>query len=591
MYSKPLHLGLFNKTTLVLGLFLIIFLFGIAGANINYLSKVKSVFEARIGPEMPIISKDIGQDIGQEIGQIELDEEIEEIVQQAVQSENNPVTLEAIQEMLDDIAEMIDILNQEVAELSGQPLEEEKEQEYEEEETEGEIEEEKEIKEEIDSSEDLIVEQKVEPKKESTRTRSNGGGGSSSGPSYCNKALNTEPLSNKVIINEVSWMGTKESSNNEWIELKNVSNDSVNLSNYQLLDKEKQIKIIFSQDTVLAGEFYLLERTDDSSVPDISSDHIYTGALNNTNETIYLFDNNCLVQDEVKADPDWPAGDKDENKSMERGNDLSWHTYSGQDMGTPKAENSLPDLKQGKCPDVNKDGKVDVLDMVLVRNKIGQEHDDMDLNNDNKVDIQDLEYLRAYLGQTDLLICPKQELPEEPVKILINEIQIDGLVGVGGVDDDWVELYNPNDIDISLSGWSIQEHSASDPCSMDTGFSMKKFPDEANIPAQGFFLIVSTKANDLIGALADMKISWSLTNNNTIYLVGNQDKIENGQDADIIDKVGFGQSCFPETESAIDIPEAKSIERKELGIDTDNNNYDFEIKDIPSPINSQGGTY
>jgi len=584
MDSKPLYLGLFKKAILVLGLFLIIFLFGIAiGANIDYLSKIKSVLEARIGPEMPIVSKDIGQ----EIGQIELDEEIEEIVQQTVQSENNPVTLEAIQEKLDDIAERIDILSQEVAELSGQPLEEEKEQEYEEEETEEEIEEEKEIKEEIDSSEDLIVEQKVEPKKESTRIRSSGGGGSQSSPSYCSKALDAEPARNKVIINEVSWMGTKESSNNEWIELKNISNDSVNLFNYQLLDKENQIKVIFSQDTVLAGEFYLLERTDDSSVPDISADHIYTGALSNSNEAIYLFDNNCLLQDKVEADPDWPAGDKDENKSMERGHDLSWHTYSGQDMGTPKAENSQEIkevIKPEKCPDVNKDNKVDVLDMVLVRNKLGQTDESMDLNNDSEVNEKDLEYVRYFLGQADESMCPK----EEPVKILINEIQIDGLAGNGGADDDWVELYNPNDIDVSLVGWSIQEHSLSDPCSIDTSYYKKNFPDEANIPAQGFFLIVDTKANDLIGVLADMKISWSLTSNNTIYLVGNQDKIENGQDADIIDKVGFGQSCFPETESAIDIPEAKSIERKELGIDTDNNNSDFEIKDIPSPFNSKG---
>ena len=354
---------------------------------------------------MPILSKDIGQ----EIGQIELDEEIEEIVQQEVQLEDNSVTLEEIQEILDDIAEMIDILSQEVVELIGENEPEqilEQEEELEEQEDKEELEE-QEDEEELKESE---LEEEEEINSPVIRIRSTGGGGSGnvpqSSPSYCEKTLDAEPARDKVIINEVSWMGTKESSNNEWIELKNISNDSISISNYQVLDKEKQIKIIFSQDTILAGEFYLLERTDDSSVPDISADHIYTGALNNTNETIYLFDNNCLLQDEVEADPDWPAGDKDENKSMERGNDLSWHTYSGQDMGTPKSENSLPDLKQGKSTDVNKDGEIDVLDMVLVRNKIGQEYDDMDLNNDNKVDMQDLEYLRTYLGQTDLLICP-----------------------------------------------------------------------------------------------------------------------------------------------------------------------------------------
>ena len=45
----------------------------------------------------------------------------------------------------------------------------------------------------------------------------------------------------------------------------------------------------------------------------------------------------------------------------------------------------------------------------------------------------------------------------------------------GGANDDWVELYNPNEIDVSLDGWSIQKHSPDRPCSIKRGFYKKSF--------------------------------------------------------------------------------------------------------------------
>lgn len=168
-------------------------------------------------------------------------------------------------------------------------------------------------------------------------------------------------------------------------------------------------------------------------------------------------------------------------------------------------------------------------------------------------------------------------------KVLINEIQIDGIVGTGGAGDDWVELYNPNDIAVSLTGWSIQKHSLDDPCSIDVSFYKKNFPNDVIIPAKGLFLIVDTKASESLKTIADMSIGWSLSEDNTIYLVKNQDEISDGNDSDIVDKVGFGVACFSETSPALNPPEAKSIERKELGQDTDDNSQDFKISNEPTP--------
>ena len=64
-------------------------------------------------------------------------------------------------------------------------------------------------------------------------------------------------------------------------------------------------------------------------------------------------------------------------------------------------------------------------------------------------------------------------------KILITEVQIDSIVGTGGTNDDWVELYNPNGSDVSLKGWSVQKFSSDNPCSLNKGYYKKNFPDDA----------------------------------------------------------------------------------------------------------------
>ena len=169
--------------------------------------------------------------------------------------------------------------------------------------------------------------------------------------------------------------------------------------------------------------------------------------------------------------------------------------------------------------------------------------------------------------------------------ILINEIQIDSVDGAGGTSDDWVELYNPNNVDVSLAGWSIQKNGYSKTnCSVNTSFYSKQFASDAVIPANGFYLVVSTKANSSLLALADMTIGWSLTDNNTIYLVNNTDQITDYKDVNIVDEVGYGTACFSKGDSpAIAPPDAGSIERKKLGVDTNNNFADFKISVDPTP--------
>ena len=897
---------------------------------------------------------------------IEKEKELSELVQEIeaiseASSGAEGMGLDEIQEIIDDIAERIDVINQEIAELVGEIQQTSEEitdetEELTEESEEGEQEEEKEEEEEEEVGQKEIGQEMSD---------------------LCQKIEGSYPARNKIIFNEVAWMGTLESANDEWIELKNISGGEINLTGWQLLDKEQQIKIIFdNKDRVSANGFYLLERTDDDSVSQIAADSIYTGGLSNTDEALYLFDENCQLQDEIEAFPDWSAGDNSSKRTMERKSNLGWQA-SVRSGGTPKRENSSGYVKtsggggggggggvlptpviypkvliseiqispieqrfielynpnesevnltgwyiQRKTKDatswsslitsthfegktiqpksyffiprafessdilfstltltednsiVLKNPKREIVDLVgwgeapayetvafsenprsrdlfeeywteqgldfshvkrigsftvfhqsLGRKVINEENSYQDTDNnaedfeiqtptpkaENKtfieqeledvlkdiidyynasileVSLQNLEFsiiepatpsqsqtftisnsgegILEWIGIVDytspsdadwlkiepdsgtapsevsvslsqdvsglgkgdyeakIVISAKgaeespkkievilnvvkagegpagpagdtippeivftlepvqtslsftiswqitdkaletatpsgldsfvfrwkeeneegwqedeyQEITEAPInysgeleftgedektyyfqikakdvagnegdwlpdptaftkisipkKVLINEVQIDNRAGTGGADDDWVELYNPNEVDISLTGWSIQEHSSSDPCSISKGFYKKNFPEEAVIPAKAFFLIVDTEAGESLKNIADITIGWSLTEDNTVYLVKDQEEIGDGEDLNIVDKVGFGRACFPEKNAAPNPPEEKSIRRKELGIDTNDNSQDFEINDTPSPTNSKGETF
>lgn len=103
--------------------------------------------------------------------------------------------------------------------------------------------------------------------------------------------------------------------------------------------------------------FYLLERTDDTTIAGIAADQIYAGNLRNSGETLTLLDPSGKIIDSANIDGGgWPAGDAPSRASMERrgGDDRpgNWATFSGyfgtgHDRdgnpipGTPKSANSI----------------------------------------------------------------------------------------------------------------------------------------------------------------------------------------------------------------------------------------------------------
>jgi|GEM_PF-6640810 len=137
-----------------------------------------------------------------------------------------------------------------------------------------------------------------------------------------------------VVINEVAWMGTASSSNAEWIELYNRGSSPVDLAGWTLTATSGSPAITLSG-TIGTGAYYLLERTDDTTVPFITADLIYTGGLRNSGEVLELRDGSNNLIDTVDGSDHWAIGGNNSTKeTLQRSGD-GWETATA----TPKAAN------------------------------------------------------------------------------------------------------------------------------------------------------------------------------------------------------------------------------------------------------------
>jgi len=143
-------------------------------------------------------------------------------------------------------------------------------------------------------------------------------------------------VSASVMINEIAWMGMAVSSTDEWIELYNDSSEAVDLTGWVLKAQDDTPTINLSG-SISANSFFLLERTDDETVPGITADLIYTGALSNDGEILILNNASGNEIDKIDASGGWPAGDNITKQTMQKA-DSNWITATA----TPKAINFIP---------------------------------------------------------------------------------------------------------------------------------------------------------------------------------------------------------------------------------------------------------
>jgi len=491
-------------------------IFNIPQITNNIFNEIKSIF-SQINPFSPAAlietqpsevkqaSVELGQGVGQE--KVEPEMETESVIKPESESKPEPkLSLNEIQETLDDIAERIDVINQQVVELTeekGVKLFKEEEKEKEEELEEEKEEEEKEEKEE---KEEELQEEEIEIKKEQEII-------------ICQKKAGDYPFRNKIIINEIAWMGTTVSSSDEWIELKNISGSIIDLIGWQLLDKDQNIKIIFNRGRVSVNMFWLLERTDDSSVFNITADLIYTGSLNNSNEALYLFDSNCQLQDEIEAFSGWPEGENSSKRTMERKDNLVWQTSSNIG-GTPKNSNS---------------------NGYIIASSSGSS------------------------GGSGTQPSPLPSPP--PPKILITEVQIEGA-------KDFIELYNPSSQSVNLNGYQLKKRNQAG-----SEYSIRLFPTGITIPSKNYLIWASSKNDYHQTIVADLSSSAYLSKDNSIALFDNNknvvDTVAWGQEHTnpFVENSSFSQNPA----SGQTIGRKWDLENQTYQ-DTDNNQQDFELQ-------------
>ena len=178
-------------------------------------------------------------------------------------------------------------------------------------------------------------------------------------------------LGSDLIISEVAWAGTSASSTDEWIELRNLGEVPIDLTGWQLAFGDTLILLGEAEEdtteirtTVLGpGEFLVLERTDDTSISDITADLLYKGLLSNAGILIELRNPEDVVVDSVSPGEEtgWAAGSAGDGEpaycSMERTSLGGWTSNNtiirnGLDAdenpvnGTPGQPNSAEVLAQ-----------------------------------------------------------------------------------------------------------------------------------------------------------------------------------------------------------------------------------------------------
>ena len=223
--------------------------------------------------------------------------------------------------------------------------------------------------------------------------------------------LITQGALSNIVINEIAWMGTTTSANDEWIELYNGAGQPINFDGWTLKSEGGTPKILLSG-IIANNGFYLLERTDENTLPGVSADQIYTGALGNSGEDLKLYDNLGNLVDEVNCGSGWCAGDNALKKTMERTSLKLWQT--GQNPGgTPKATNS----EAAQSPP--------------------------------------LEPTPSFSLPVTTIIAQNPPAQNYPQDIVLNEI----MPSPEGADEteEWIEIFNENNFEVDVEGWKIQD--------------------------------------------------------------------------------------------------------------------------------------
>jgi hypothetical protein len=139
-----------------------------------------------------------------------------------------------------------------------------------------------------------------------------------------------------LLINEVAWAGTAASTSDEWIELYNPGSSPVNLTGWVFRGADGTPNIMLNGVINATGtdRYFLLERTDDTTVSDIKADQFFTGDIGNSGEILQLLDPSNTIIDTANSDGGtWPGNSTTLGSLERRGviadSETAWITNTG----------------------------------------------------------------------------------------------------------------------------------------------------------------------------------------------------------------------------------------------------------------------
>jgi hypothetical protein len=405
----------------------------------------------------------------------------------------------------------------------------------------------------------------------------------------CSFETSDSPVHSPVIINEIAWMGTKNSANDEWIELKNISGSTTGIGGWELVNQNEKIKVSFKSGAkILAGDFYILERGSTDFLQGIKAGTFFIGSLKNSGDSFRLFDKNCALIDESLSSSSWLAGDNTLKKTMERDpKTLDWYTSKIID-GTPKMENDGQNNQSTQSGSINNSQ----VNMASVNTASKTAIDNVRTNamsaSTSTRPTPSIASIYSASNNQPMPVITSTSIPTKSNAnhILISQIQITG--GTGKTDNDFIEIYNPTSERFNLKGYRLVKRAQNGT----SDALIKSWTTDTFIPAYGFYLWANSSFVG-ISTVPDSTTSETLSNDDGIAI-----RLGPNDTGAIIDSVAWGkaQNVFTSNPFPLNPSADQSLLRKSWqngacfsasldslignGCDMEDNAGDFELIQI-----------
>lgn len=274
-----------------------------------------------------------------------------------------------------------------------------------------------------------------------------------SSPAAAQKGVAAPKIPQSVVINEVAWMGTLANPGAEWIELYNKTSMPINLDGWILRAKSGPLNIEL-KGTIGKGEFFLIDReiNGHGAFLKIPADLSYSGAMmSDQGEQLLLLNSNNTVMDTANIDGGaWPAG----------------KIYNYNYCSMERAGYNLPDIPSSWITNdyIHSNGEdTDGNRICGTPGKQNWAYSVTPTFTPTKTPVTPTRTPYFYYTSTPrATYTPTVDVNKLPSSVVINEFlpmpradyNHDGVIDAG---DGFIEIKNLSTLEISLSGWRLDD--------------------------------------------------------------------------------------------------------------------------------------